>query len=113
MSMYGTFKDCVIAISGQLSAEVDLGRQYDEMLIVMPTITQAAISVQVAEKSGDTAQSLYVTDPASGNNKQIISSLTTGALTWIVPIGGARYIKLYSSVTQAAEETFRVCGRRN
>jgi hypothetical protein len=60
MSIYGEWKDALIDVSvdNDLTAEVDLGRDYDYMQIVIPTIDSAQVSVQVAEKSDGTYQDL-------------------------------------------------------
>lgn len=110
----GSWKDATIADEGTISAEVDLGRQYETMLIVMPTIDTAQITIQVAEKTGGTFQELYVTDIADGGNNKVISASGTGGITWVVPVGGFQYIKIKSSATQStAAVTFRVCGIRS
>lgn len=113
--LQGEWKDCTITIatSTTLSAEVDLGRAYDTLLIVIPTITSAAISVKVAEKSGGTFQDLYITSTNDGDDDQPITTAGTGGITWVVPIGGFEFIKLLSSQAQAANRTFRVCGIRS
>lgn len=104
-----------IATSTTLSAEVDLGRQYETLLITMPTLGTGAtaVSFQGARLSGGTFQDLYTTDPEDGNNHQVISAtFTTAVFGWVVPIGGFRYIKVKCSGAQAANRTFRVCGVR-
>ena len=109
----GTWMDAVITIatSDVLSAEVDLKRAYETLLIVIPTITSAQVSVQVAEKTGGTYQDVYVTE-GDGSSAQLKSDLGTGAITWVTPIGGFQYIKIKTSAAQAANRTFRVCGTR-
>ena len=52
MSLYGSWKAATIAISGTSSAEVDLGRDYEWLQIIIPTIPSANISFQVSAKTG-------------------------------------------------------------
>ena len=113
----GNWMDAVITVatSTTLSAEVDLGRQYETLLITMPILgtSATAVSIMGCRKSGGTFQDLYTTDPATGANVQLISAtFTTSTFGWIVPIGGMQYIKIKCSGAQAANRTFRVCGVR-
>ncbi|MBM3120292.1 MAG: hypothetical protein FJ006_12255 [Chloroflexi bacterium] len=110
----GEWKNCVITVgtSATLSAEVNLGRAYDTLLVVIPTITAASVSVRVAEKTGGTFQDLYITSTNDGDDKQPITTSGTGGITWVVPLGGFQFIKLLSSQNQASNRTFRVCGVR-
>ena len=114
----GSWKDAIIDIDvdADLTAEIDLGRPYETLLVVCPALAVSATAcIEVAEKSGGTFQDLYTTDPATGNNKKIISiAWTTGVFTWIVPLGGFQFIKVKLSENQTgADKTFRVCGVRS
>lgn len=110
----GNWLDASISASGTVSSEVDLGRAYETLLVVVPAVSASSqISVQVAEKSGGTFQDLYVTDPADGGDNQVISAAGTGAFTWQVPLGGFEFIKIKASVTATGDEAFRVCGVRS
>lgn len=111
----GEWKDCTIDIttSDTLSSECDLGRAYETLLIVIPTITAASISVKAAEKAGGTYQDLYITSTNDATEKKPLSTSGTGGITWAVPIGGFQFIKLLSSNAQADDRAFRVCGIRS
>jgi len=112
--IHGEWKDATIAKDGTTSSEVDLGRQYETVLVVIPTIDTAQVTIQVAEKSGGTFQEVYVSDPADGGDNKLISASGTGGTTWVVPIGGFQYIKVKASAAQStAARTFRVCGVRS
>jgi len=105
MSVYGSWKDATIADEGTVSAEVDLGRDYEWIQIVIPLIDSANISFQVAELTGGTFQAL-------GSGSQVITA-GTGAFTTVATIGGFQFIKVVSSATQStAAVTFRVRGSR-
>ncbi len=94
------------------SDEVDLGRHYETIIIVCPALTTSAtVAIQGATVSGGTFQNIHITDPTVGDNNQVVTAAFTSAnFTWIVPIGGMRYIKLVLSVAQAAAKTFYVYG---
>jgi hypothetical protein len=102
MSVYGEWQDAVIT-SGVTSAAVDLGRDYEWVQIYIPTITSANISFTVAETLTGTYYTL-------GSGSQVITA-GTGGFTTVATIGGFRFIKVISSVSQTAE-TFRIRGSR-
>jgi len=110
----GEWKTATIASGGTLSAEVDLGRPYETLLVVVPTIDAAQINFLVAEKTGGTFQNLHVTDPADGGDNKVISASGTGSFTWVVPLGGLQFIKVQASAAQTGgARSFRVCGARS
>lgn len=105
----GDWKDAVIASSGTLSAEVDLGRQYDYLAVIIPTIDSAQISIKVAQKTGGTFQDLYQFD---GNDDKIfITTAGTGGITVVFPLFGFQFIKILASAAQTGgARTFKVRG---
>lgn len=110
----GSWVTGTIADEGTLSGEIDLGRSYEKVIIEIPTIDTAQITIRGAEISGGTYYDLHVTDPADGGNNKLISASGTGGITWVAPIGGFRYLKLFSSATQStAAVTFNLCGVRS
>ncbi len=112
--LQGTWQSAVIASGAAISAEVDLGRVCDSLLVIVPTLDDATkVSFQVSEASGGTFQDLHITDPADGGNNQIISAADTGGYTWAIPLGGFQFIKVKVDNNQDAKRTFRVCGIRS
>jgi hypothetical protein len=112
--LQGEWKNCTIAKDGTLSAEVDLARAYEKLMVVIPTIDEASISVKVSEKSGGTFQDLYLTSLTDGDDDKAITTAGVGGITWTVYIGGFQFIKLLASAAQTtAAVTFRVCGIRS
>ena len=109
----GQWEVATIAFNGTTSTAVDLGREYEKLLIYLPVLTSATIKIQAAEILASTYADIYTTDKASGNQKQVITTATTGQFMWIAPIGGFRYVKIVSSVAQGAESAIRVCGVRS
>lgn len=100
---------------GTLSAEVDLGRAYETLLTVIPTLDSAVVNILAAEKTAGTFQNVCVTDQADGSNSKVITTPAgTGAFTWVVPIGGVQFIKVQTDAAQtSAARAFRVCGVRS
>lgn len=101
MSLPGSWKAATIANAGTSSAEVNLGRDYDYLEIIIPTITSCTLKIQVAEKTGGTFQDL-------GSN--ITTLTTTGGYSTVFRLGGYQFIKVVSSATQGAERLIRVRG---
>ena len=114
--IHGSWKTVTIAQTPAVaSSEVDLGRPYETLIVVCPALTTSAtVSIQGAMVTGGTFQNIHTTDPATGNNKQVITAAFTSAnFTWIAPIGGVQFITLTLSAAQAAAKTFYVCGVRS
>ena len=109
----GQWLTATIAINGTLSDEVDLGRPYDTLLVVIPAIDSAQVNVKVAEKKGGTFQDVHITE-SDGSSAVVKSDLGTGGITWVIPLGGFQFIKLQTSAAQAGDaRSFRVCGCRS
>jgi len=111
----GGWKEAVITVASDddLTPEVDLGGEYEQLLIEIPTITSAQVSLQVARSSGGTFRDLHMVLDADGTTGQIITDAGTGGIMVIMPLGGFRYIKVKTSAGQAADRTFYVQGVHN
>jgi len=111
----GSWVSCVVNVSSSntLSEEADLGRTYQSMMAVLPTLTATAVAVKVAMNSGGTYYSLYTTNiDGSPETVSTDENVTTG-FAWDVPIGGFQYVKLLCSNAQAANRTFYLKGVRS
>ena len=99
----GEFKNATITIAtdNDLTAEVDLGRPYETLLVHIPALTSCNLICYVAEKMGGTFYSLGTMAAGGGNL----------ADTW--EIGGHQFVKIGTSVAQAANRIFRICGVRS
>jgi len=108
----GIWKSFEIDISDSttISDECDLGAPYDYMLLEVPTIDTATLTVQALRASGGTARNLDLTVNADGTTAAITSDSGTGAFIWIVPIHGAQFIKLVANAAQSTDRTFWVRG---
>lgn len=94
-----------VAADDDLSGEVDLGAHYRYLAVILPVLTDSRIGVQVAPTSGGTFMPL-------GNGNAAQTDMTTGEYATVFDIGGWRYVKLSTSVAQAADREFAVQGVR-
>ena len=106
----GSWKTATIAASGTLSGAVDLGRDYEFLEVILPTITSAVISVNVSDTSGGTYQALVHTSPTAVGHFVPGTTAGTGGLTALYRLGGFQHVKLLSGATQAAERAFTIRG---
>ena len=97
---------------------IDLGQTFEKVLVIIPTITSATISIAIVPEDGTALKlnvpvPLYILDDdATGSFLQATTAATT-TNSIVFAIGGARYIRLYSSANQAADRTFYVRGIRS
>jgi len=109
--IHGEWIEFDITGTGKTSDECNLGRVYETVVILLPTIDEGTITVQGARETGVGYANLYTYNPAGGV-VQMITGDTTGGYFCIFPIGGYQYIKLVSSVDQT-DETFYAMGVRS
>lgn len=105
----GAWKTVVLTAT-TTSAEVDLGYIYQKLLVLIPTLDDAAkTTVHVAMGTGETFIPLYMFDTnAVGDFAQTTDDLDTSkAITY--DIGGVRHIKVVCDATQTSV-TFYVRG---
>lgn len=110
--LFGPWKSATIAKDGQLSGEVDLEANYKYLMVLMPTIDAAKLSVRVAKESGGTYYPVHGwldSDADLTVLQESADEVTSKALLFL--IGGAQFVKLYASAAQTTEaETFYVRG---
>ena len=92
-----------IATNNTTSAAVDLGKEYETVLVTVPTIDSSTLACHVCETLGGTYVALNDTT----------NTATTGGFQDVWNIGGHRYIKIVTSGAQGSNRTFRVCGIRS
>ena len=103
MGIYGPWREAIITVAtdDDLTPEVELGRSFERLQIVIPPLTECKISLQVGVGTGGLFQTLGL-DTTTG--------MTTGSFTTVFELGGWQYIKVATSVGQAADRTFKVRG---
>jgi len=110
---HGTWQTVLIdiSVSATLSAECDLGHEFNHIMVLIPTIQSATISVQVS-KDGTTFFPVHdFLDSDADNTVLQASTAGTGGIAVIFKIGSARFIKLLASATQTTtDKTFYVKG---
>ena len=104
--IHGEWKTALIDINvdADLTAEVDLGRPYETMLVHIPELTSADLTCYVAEKTAGTFYAL---------GKTVTVAAGTGSFADIWEIGGHQFIKIGTSIAQTANRIFRICGMRS
>ena len=103
MSAYGGWRTATIANGAATSDEVDLGRDFEFLDIILPTLTSCTIKIQVAKVGSGTYQDL---------GSSITTGTTTGAYSTTFKLGGWQNIKVVSSVNQGAAKSIEVRGWR-
>ena len=122
----GSFIDCLIDIdrdtefsgddADRYSKLVDLGREYENMIMEVPAIDSAALSVYLQETQSEAAvpKPLHVRKRLTAEGTLLWSTTAgTGDYTVVVPIGGYRYVRIYSGADQTADRSIRLRGVRN
>jgi len=103
MSIYGKWLPVIIADEGTISAEVNLGLDYDYLEVQIPTLDTCDVGIQTSMTAGGTYQDL----------SSVVEAVGTGAYNDVWYLGGWQFIKLESSETQStAAVTFYVRGMR-
>jgi len=99
---------------GTTSNEVDLGAGFKELLVLIPTITQATTTVHVAKEAGGTYFPLYefvrLNNADTLTSTPLITADATTSHAVIFKIGGARFVKVVVGASAGAEQVFYVKG---
>ena len=103
MSMYGEWKPATIAANEAKSSAIDLGREYDFLMLQIPGMTKCKLSLQVAERLGGTYYEL-------GNEVTTEEETFNRAASWT--LGGFRFVKVVASSSQLAQRLIRIKGMR-
>ena len=103
MSVHGIWQAATIDNGDTSSDEVDLGRDYDFLEVIIPTLTSCTIKIQTAEESGDTPLDL---------GDGITTATGTHNYHDVFKLGGWRYIKVVASAAQSGNKLIRVRGMR-
>jgi hypothetical protein len=120
--MPGKWKDALVDIdravefSGddvdQYSKLVDLGGDFNKVLVTIPTITESVVGIAVQETNNPAEVPVIVNildRDATGHFAQATTAGTAG-MNIVFDIGGAQFIRIKCGSNQAADRTFRVRG---
>jgi len=94
-----------VAEDDDLSLPVDLGEHYRYLAVIMPTLTPSRVGVQVAPAAAGPYLPL-------GRGLSAQTEPTAGGHATVFDIGGWRYVRLHTTVPQAADRTFSLQGVR-
>ena len=109
----GSWVDAVVNGAGKISPEVDLGRVWETLMLVVPTCNAMELTLEVSEKSGGTFQDLHITDTIAADTNQWTLTDGSGDVTAVAPIGGFQFIKVKVTNAQNADRTVRCLGARS
>ncbi|MBW2672496.1 MAG: hypothetical protein JRD89_03650 [Deltaproteobacteria bacterium] len=87
-----------IAASGTTSNAVDLGDHYENLQVILPSLTSTTLQLQVSETLSGTYQ-------AFGNG--VTTETTTGSYSDTWTLGGWRFVKIVAGTTQTSEVIIR------
>ncbi len=102
-----------MASGGTLSAEVKLGRSWQNMFLVIPSMTSnSEIRIQVCDVSGGTYRQLMHPSINSSTVATNIYKIASSVTSVAVPIpAGYQYMKVETTATVDGGQTFKViCG---
>ena len=104
--IYSKWYEAVITIASDddLTAEVDLEKPYETLIVIIPTLTSSNLTCYVSDSQGGTYVPL-------GNSVTVDAG--TGGYCDVWDIGGNQFIKIKTSAGQAANRTFKVRGVRS
>jgi hypothetical protein len=98
------------ATDDDLTPEVDLGGEFQEVLVLVPTITSSTVTIHVAKESGGTFYPIHeLSRSATGSYAHATTAAVT-SLAVIFRTGAARFIKIACGSGQAADHDFLVRG---
>ena len=108
MSKMGAWKTATLTAT-TVSAEIDLGRDFARVLVLVPDLgVSADVTITLAKESGGTFYPLYRLDGDSAASLEGITSADQVAKAIIFPCG-VQFIKILASASQTSE-TFYVRG---
>ncbi len=111
----GSTVTATIAKDGTTSGVADLGRPYERVLIAIPTIDSATVSLQVAETTGGTYRVLHYFAPEAATSQLWATTAGTGGIEVVCEhLGGFEFVKVVTGAAQtSAAVTFSLRGIRS
>jgi len=96
----------------QYSKLVDLGGDFANVLVVIPTITSSTVGIAINKEPyiAEVPSLLYILDDDATGNFLSATTAATTAMSIKFEVGVARYIRIKCGANQAADRTFYVRG---
>ena len=108
MGIMGEWKTTTLTAT-TVSAEIDLGRDFARVLVLVPALGDSAdVTITMAKESGGTFYPMYRLDADSAVSLEGITSQDQTAKAIIFPCG-LQFIKILCSASQTSE-TFHIRG---
>ena len=85
---------------GTTSNAVDLGRWFEYIQLVIPTLDSATLTIQGAPTLGGTYANIEVENPLAAGHFTLATSAGVGGITVTGKLGGWRYVKLVANNAQ-------------
>mgnify|MGYP001617015044 CR=1 FL=1 len=108
----GSWKSAVLTIATdtQNSAAVDLGRGFENLQVIIPTIDSSVVNIKVADTLAGTYNLLNHTGINAAGHFLPGTTAGVGGITALFKLGGFQFIKVYCGTAQTANRTFTVRG---
>jgi len=95
------WKTAVIASAGTVSAEVDLGSTFENVMVLIPTIDSATISLSISNVSGGTFFPLHEWNDADADGTVLKATTAgTGGISAVFSGVGAQFLKVVAGAAQ-------------
>jgi hypothetical protein len=123
--IYSTWKTATIDIDrateftgddvDRFSSLVDLEKPYESLILSVPAIDSAALSVYVQQDDSiaTTPFIVHLYKPEAAGNAVMATTAGTGSITIVLPIGGVQFVRIYSGANQSADRAIKVRGVRS
>lgn len=99
--IYGQWKTAAAAATSAAATEVDLGKDFSHVLALIPSITNASVTIEVSNTSGGTFYPLYGLKVEATGSEARITDSGDDPIAVVYYIGGAQYIKMVLSIGTA------------
>lgn len=96
----------------QFSSLVDLDSIYENLLVILPDLTSATVSIYVQETKeiDEVPVVLHILDDDATGSFLHATTAGTGAIACIFRIGGVQHIRVRANANQAADRSIKVRG---
>lgn len=89
------------------TGEIDLGYNYEKVLVMVPAISSGTITVHISNTSVGTFYPMYILNGDATGDFAHATTAQTNTKAVVFNIGGARYIKVVFGASQTLTVTVR------